>query len=142
MNRDMTEQMAARLDSTAARLMRLVRQDKDAGGFSAARISALSVISRDGPLSLRALAAAEQVRAPTMSRIVDALVCDGLVVREQHPDDRRSVRISATERGAEMLEAARRRRVRALTVRLDRLGESEKRALLRGVELLERTTRA
>ena len=50
-------------------------------------------------MSLAELAAAEQVRPPTMSRIVDALVERGLVTRETEPGDRRSVRIAATEEG-------------------------------------------
>jgi DNA-binding MarR family transcriptional regulator len=94
-----------------------------------------------GPISLAELAAAEQVRAPTMSRIVDGLVREGLVNRVSNPTDRRMVKISATEAGARLLEEGRERRVRALTRRLDQLAESERRALARGVDLLERVTR-
>lgn len=87
------------------------------------------------------LAAAEQVRAPTMTRVVDALVADGLAEREPDPADRRIVRVRATERGRDLLEAGRRRRVRALTERLGKLAESERRALERAAELLERAVR-
>ena len=38
-----------------------------------------------GPLSLAELAAAEQVKPPTMSRIVEALVEAGLVARDADP---------------------------------------------------------
>lgn len=94
-----------------------------------------------GPLSLAELAAAEEVKAPTMSRIVEGLVRDGLATRVQDPVNRRMVRISATEEGRRVLEAGRTRRVRALTERLRRLADSEQRALARGVEILERVTR-
>ncbi|HYJ31251.1 MAG TPA: MarR family transcriptional regulator [Allosphingosinicella sp.] len=136
-----TEELAARLHSAAIRLLRMVRRQDDASGLSAPRLSALSVVVFAGPLSLAELAAEEQVRAPTMTRIVEALVQAGLITRETDPRDRRMVRISATDAGRSLLDAGRRRRVRAITERLSRLAESERRAFERGVELLERLTR-
>ena len=135
------EQVAARLHSASIRLLRLLRREDDSSGLSAPRLSALSVLVFAGPQSLAELAAAEQVRPPTMSRIVDGLVEARLVTREAKPGDRRSVRIAATEEGKRLLEAGRERRVRALTSRLARLAESERRALTRGVEILENVVR-
>jgi DNA-binding MarR family transcriptional regulator len=119
----------------------MLRREDDSIGLSAPRLSALSVIVFSGPLSLAELAAAEQVRPPTMSRLVEGLVQEGLVSREIPPDDRRSVRITATDEGRRLLEAGRERRVRTLAARLDKLAESERRALARGVEILERIVR-
>ena len=133
--------LANRLHSAAIRLLRTLRREDDGSGLSAPRLSALSVIAFAGPLSLAELAAAEQVRPPTMSRIVDALVAAGLVAREPAPTDRRSVRLTATDRGRRLMEAGRERRVRALVQRLGQLSDYERRALARGVELLERVTR-
>ena len=135
------EQAAARLHSAAIRLLRMVRREDRASGLSGPRLSALSVVVFAGPLSLAELAAEEQVRAPTMTRTVDALVAAGLVTRETEPRDRRMVRIAATDEGRRLLDEGRRRRVRAITERLSRLAESERRALERGVELIERLTR-
>ena len=133
--------LATRLHAAAIRLLRTLRREDDGSGLSAPRLSALSVIVFAGPLSLAELAAAEQVRPPTMSRIVDALVAAGLVTREAAPNDRRSVRIAATGEGRRVMEAGRERRVRALVVRLETLSPSERRALARGVELIERAIR-
>ena len=141
MGEGQTEQVAARLHSASIRLLRLLRREDDSSGLSAPRLSALSVLVFAGPQSLAELAAAEQVRPPTMSRIVDGLVDAGLVTRNVKPGDRRSVRIAATEEGRRLLEAGRERRVRALTSRLARLAESERRALTRGVEILEQVVR-
>lgn len=141
MNDRHTEDMAARLHSTAIRLLRMLRREDDRTGLSAPRLSALSVVVFSGPLSLAELAAAEQVRPPTMSRLVEGLVAAGLVTREAKPGDRRSVRIAATQEGRALLEAGRARRVAALSARLARLAESERRALARGVEILERALR-
>lgn len=133
--------VSARLHSTAIRLLRTLRREDDGSGLSAPRLSALSVIVYGGPMSLAELAAAEQVKAPTMSRIVDALVERRLISREAKPGDRRSVRISATEQGMQLLNAGREQRVGALVARLSKLADSERRALARGVEILERIAR-
>ena len=135
------EETANRLHTAAVRLLRMARREDAASGLSAQRLSALSVIVFAGPLSLADLAREEQVRAPTMTRIVDALVGAGLVTRDTDPADRRAVRIAATEEGRSLLSEGRRRRVHAITERLARLAESERRALERGVELIERLTR-
>jgi DNA-binding MarR family transcriptional regulator len=133
--------MATRLHASSVRLLRMLRREDDESGLSGPRLSALSVIVRAGPVSLANLASAEQVRPPTMSRIVDGLVQAGLITREAAPGDRRSVRIEATEEGRRLLASGRERRVRALTERLNKIAESERRALVRGIEILERVVR-
>ena len=136
-----TKDIAARLHSSAIRLLRTLRREDDGSGLSAPRLSALSVVVFAGPMSLAELAAAEQVKPPTMSRIVDALVERGLITRIAKPGDRRSVEITATKEGVQLLDAGRERRVAALVSRLRKLADSERRALTRGVEILERVAR-
>lgn len=136
-----TRDVAARLHSASIRLLRTLRREDDGSGLSAPRLSALSCIVGEGPVSLADLAHAEQVRPPTMSRIVDALVERGLVTRAADPRDRRSVRIVATEEGSSLLAGGGERRVHALVGRLHKLADSERRALARGVEILERLAR-
>jgi len=137
MNRDMIEQMAARLQASAVRLAREARRGEESARLGTSRLSALAVLASTGPRSLAELAAADRVRAPTMSRIVEGLVRDGLVTREQVPTNRRTVRITLTPEGRAALDRERKGRVRQLANRLEKLGESEQRALQRGVELLE-----
>ena len=133
--------LATRLHAAAIRLLRTLRREDDGSGLSAPRLSALSVVAFAGPLSLAELAAAEQVRPPTMSRIVDALVAAGLVTRAPDPADRRSVRIAATAKGRRVMEAGRERRVRALAARLGALGADDRRALEAAAAPLERLLR-
>jgi DNA-binding MarR family transcriptional regulator len=78
-----------------------------------------------GPQSLRDLARAEQVRASTMSRIVDALEVQGLVQRRTSDSDRRAVEIRATKRGTALLMKGRERRVKFLASYLVRLNQEE-----------------
>ena len=141
MNERQIEEMATGLHSGAIRLLRMLRTEDQASGISGPRLSALSVLAFGGSTSLAELAAAEQVKPPTMSRIVEGLVQSGLATREADPANRRMVRITATAEGIALVHAGRERRVRALTRRLQRLAESEQRALARAAELLERVTR-
>ena len=120
-----TEYLADQLHSTAIRLLRLVRVQDTASGIAPARLSALSVIVFGGPISLRDLAQAEQVKPPTMSRIVDALEAEGLACRQVNQQDRRAVLIEATEKGASMLKQGRKRRVKFLASYLSQLANSE-----------------
>jgi DNA-binding MarR family transcriptional regulator len=135
-------EMATRLHAASVRMLRMLRRQDEATGLTGPRLSALSVLVFGGPVSLAGLAAAEQVKAPTMSRLVEALVREGLATRDPDPANRRMVRIAATAQGVRLLEAGRRRRVQALTDRLARLADSEQRALARGVELLERVVKS
>ncbi len=141
MEQERVEQLAGRLHSASIRLLRLLRREDEASGITGPRLSALSVVVFSGPLTMAELAASEQVRGPTMTRVVDALVADGLAERIADPADRRIVRVRATEKGRDLLDSGRRRRVEALTARLNRLADSERRALDRAAELLERITR-
>lgn len=110
---DWPDSVAGRLHAASIRLLRLLRREDDDSGLTAPRLSALSVLVFGGPRSLGELAAAEQVRPLTISRIVDALAA-ALVSRDPDPTDRRGVRITATETGRALLLARRARRVAAL----------------------------
>ncbi len=83
------------------------------------------------------LAAAEQVRSPTASKLVSELEALGLVTRETSATDRRVTEVRATARGRWMLQAGRRRRVANLSGRLAGLGADDLATLDRAVELLE-----
>src|SRR5260370_42135777 len=74
--------VANQLHSAAIHLLRRVRLEDDGMGLTAPLASALSVIVFGGPLSLGALARADQVRPPTISRVVAQLERRGLGGRE------------------------------------------------------------
>ncbi|HJU87903.1 MAG TPA: MarR family transcriptional regulator [Gemmatimonadaceae bacterium] len=133
---------ADRLHSAAIHLLRSLRKTDIASGLSGPRLSALSVIVFAGPLSLGALAAAEQVRPPTMTRIVTALERLGLVTREPDPDDARALHIRATKEGVKVLHAGRKRRVAELAERIAALQEPERKKLLAALSVLEDVTRS
>lgn len=133
--------VADRLHSAAIHLLRRLRIEDAASGLTAPRLSALSVIVYGGPLTLGALAGAEQVRPPTMTRLVSALERDGLVSREPDPGDRRQVLLRATPAGRRLLEEGRARRTSTLAARLALLPDGDLAALAWAAELLERLAR-
>ena len=107
--------VADRLHSAAIHLLRRLRREDEAMGLTAARASALSVLVFGGrPVTLGALAQAEQVSAPTITRLIVGMERDGLVRREADAADGRVVWLHATAKGARLLHAGRRRRVAAL----------------------------
>src|SRR3990170_2964724 len=129
--------VADRLHSAAIHLLRRLRVEDEALGISAPRLSALSVLVFAGPKRVGELARIERVEPPTMTRLVDGLVRDGLAVREADPDDARAVRVRATPTGARTLRRGRARRVETLSESLAALSPTELAALGEGVEVLE-----
>lgn len=133
--------VADRLHSAAIHLLRRLRVQDEALGISAPRLSVLSVLVFAGPKRIGELARMEQVEPPTMTRLVDGLVRDGLAVREPDPDDARAVRVRATPTGARTLRRGRARRVETLSSTLATLSSGELAALGEGVDVLERILR-
>jgi DNA-binding MarR family transcriptional regulator len=129
--------IADRLHSTAIHLLRRVRKQDSAMGEGPARLSALSVLVFGGPMTLGQLAAAEQVKPPTMSRIVTGLEHGGLAERLSDSKDARRVRIRATPSGERLLHQGRRRRIEYLARHLDGLTRQDLATLDEAVHLLE-----
>jgi len=131
------DEVADKLHSAAIHLLRLVRREDAASGLTAARLSALSVLVFGGPRTVGELAAAEQVRSPTMSRLVTGMESDGLVERRPSTDDRRAVTVTATPTGQRILHEGRRRRVTTLAALVGRLPAADIDVLDRAARLME-----
>jgi DNA-binding MarR family transcriptional regulator len=129
---------ADRFHSAAIHALRHVRRVDPATGLSAARLSALSVLVYGGPRTLGELAAAEQVRPATMTKIAQSLVEDGYARREADPADGRVVRLSATPKGRRVMQKGRERRVENLAGLLGRLSPGEVARVHEAAELVEK----
>jgi len=138
-SRELAE-IADKLHSAAIHLLRRLRGRDRESGIGPAQLSALSVLVFGGPRSLGELADAEQVRPPTMSRIVSGLQRAGLVKRESTEDGRR-VRLLATPKGTKILWKGRKRRVESLANALELLGEKERARITELAELLPEIVR-
>jgi DNA-binding MarR family transcriptional regulator len=128
---------ADRLHSAAIHLLRRVRRQDTAAGVGPAQLSALSVLVFAGPKTLGELAAAEQVKPPTMSRIVAGLERNLLIEITRDPEDARRMHIRSSSKGAGLLQQARRRRIKSLAGHLSILAPVELATLNRAVEILK-----
>jgi DNA-binding MarR family transcriptional regulator len=117
-NRVDPAEAAAAIHSAAIQLLRFVRKEDQAAGLSSPQLSALSVLVFAGPQTMGALAAAEQLRPPTLSRTVNELERLGLVQRVHRQADRRMVEVQATEAGRQLLNTGRARRLNRLSATL------------------------
>lgn len=129
--------IADRLHSVAIHLLRRLRTEDARTGLTGPRASVLSVLVFGGPMTLGALAAAEQVRPPTMTRLVTALERKGLVARETSATDARVTLVRATHRGMVLLQEGRGRRIARLQAALQALSTRDLETLRDATRVLE-----
>ena len=130
------DELADTWHSLAIHLLRRLRREDVKAGLTGPRLSALSVIVFAGPITLGELAAAEQVKPPTMTRLVRALEHAGLVRRDVDHKDRRVVRLRATTRGTKVLHTGRARRVKRLAAPIADLTAAERITLTSAADIL------
>jgi DNA-binding MarR family transcriptional regulator len=133
--------VADRLHSAAIHLLRRVRKQDAVSGVGPTQLSALSVLVFGGAKTLGELARSEQVKPPTMSRVVAALQRNDLIEITRAPKDARRMQISATEKGTKLLQQGRQRRIEDLASHLENLNPDELTQLANGVGILEKLLR-
>lgn len=129
-------ELADRLHSAAIHLLRRARRGDPLTGATPAQLSALSVLM-SGPKTLGQLAAAEQVRAPTISRLAAEMERIGLIRRRPEPADRRVVRVEMTAKGRRVLGKGRELRIADIEGRVRRIDPRDVDALERAVGIIE-----
>ncbi len=131
--------LASHLRLSVFRASRTLRRESHSG-ISPTLLAALSTIDRHGPMTAGDLAVHERVRKPTVTRILAALVAEGLVERTPDPIDRRISWVQLTPSGRALMRNVRRRTDRYLAERLRRLDADELATLERAAEILGRVT--
>jgi DNA-binding MarR family transcriptional regulator len=127
---------AARLSVAVGRLSRSLRRSSPSG-LGPSTTATLTTVVHLGPIRTGDLAAREGVSAPTMTRIVSALVSEGYVSREPDPDDGRACLVTATAAGERAIREVRSARFNALLERVQRLPADQRTALLAALPALE-----
>ena len=82
----------------------LEKSDSNCQGVTISQCHAIVEIGRAKEISLNELAKLLELDKSTMSRTINKLVEDNLAVRETHPEDRRYIVISLTEKGMEIFK--------------------------------------
>jgi DNA-binding MarR family transcriptional regulator len=106
--------------------------------LSATELAVLGRIGLCGPMAPSALARAEHVKPPSMTKVIENLEERGLVRRDPHPTDRRQCLISRTRAGETFGEQTRALRTAWLAERLGELTDAERQSVLAAAPALQR----
>ncbi|URZ18589.1 MarR family winged helix-turn-helix transcriptional regulator [Clostridium felsineum] len=82
----------------------LEKSDSSCSGVTISQCHAIVEIGRNEELSLNELARILNLDKSTMSRTINKLVKEELVIREAHPEDRRYIVIRLTDKGSDLFK--------------------------------------
>jgi DNA-binding MarR family transcriptional regulator len=131
---------SARLYLAVIRLNRALRRDSREATVGHGGLSALATLIADGPQRAGALAQAEGITAPAMTRILNYLESLSYVVRTSDPADGRAQLVAATDAGRALVAEGRSARLQALQERFGRLPGSSQRSIVDALGALEALT--
>lgn len=129
--------LAVTLSVALGRLVRSLRQEAPSSDVGPGGLSVLVTLDGHGPQRIGALADAVAVTAPSMTRIVNALEAEGLVVREPDPDDGRCQVVAMTTAGRVLLTSGKEVKLAALRRRLGELPPEERKRIEAALPALE-----
>lgn len=133
-----TVAVADALRPVLLRVGRELRREARAEGISPEQVSLLVAIKYAPGIGARELATRERVSPPALTKHVDRLERDGLVVRTPSPDDRRRVGLTLSDEGRRTLRRVRSRRTAWLASRLAGLTDDELARVEAAIEPLSR----
>ena len=133
------EQTAELVMETVSAVTRAIRREMRKHRpieMSMQQFRALAVVNRHPGASLSVVAGHLGVTTASASKLIDALVKRGLVTRTDSPQDRRKVALDVTEAGRRAQGVARTAALGRLAESLTSLGESDRWAVIRAMEVL------
>lgn len=133
-----TVAVADALRPVLLRVGRELRREARAVGISPEQVALLVAIKYTPGIGIRSLATQERISAPALTKHVDRLERDGLVLRSPSADDRRRIGLTLTEEGQRVLRRVRSRRTAWLATRLRGLSADELAAVEAAIEPLSR----
>ena len=130
--------LAAELRLSVMRLRRRLAIERHPDNeLSLGAMTVLGCLFRHGEMTVGALAAAERVQPPSMTRTVNCLEEGGYVARRPHDTDGRQVVVALTDRGRDTVLADRARRDAWLAQRMRELSADERAVLRKAAPILE-----
>ncbi|HVD02972.1 MAG TPA: MarR family transcriptional regulator [Candidatus Dormibacteraeota bacterium] len=130
-------ELGQRLPLVMSRLGRSLRHAYAPIGVNLGQFPVLtSLLDRPGA-TVSELATREKVKLPSMTAVITQMETDGLVVKGPDPEDRRCVRVTLTQHGTDVAQAARAARIAWFATRLNHLSRSEVAAVSRALAALE-----
>ncbi|MFW0791466.1 MarR family winged helix-turn-helix transcriptional regulator [Gordonia sp. CPCC 205333] len=128
--------LAGDLSLAVVRFARRLRGRRTSGLVSLTQLSALATLYQEGPMSPGALAAAERVQPPSMTRVIASLADLGMVERQPHPSDGRQAIVNVSPDGVEVVAAEFAARKEWLSDRLDELNPADRETLRKAVGII------
>lgn len=116
---------------------RLSRCLNNQSGITPARIGVMLTLRELGQATVKELAERESVSHSTMSRVVSALVADGLLAQLKSTTDGRETLVKLSKRGVSQLKIAIRDSLRPLQRAINSLPNSDASRLVHAVDLVE-----
>ncbi|WP_279106047.1 MarR family transcriptional regulator [Gordonia paraffinivorans] len=123
------------LSLAVVRLGRRLRGRRENRVVSLTQLSAMYTLYQEGPMTPGALAAAERVRPPSMTRVIASLADLGMIKREPHPTDGRQAIVALSEPGLAVIKEELEARKAWLSDRLRELTPDERETLREGVRI-------
>ncbi|MCI9889813.1 MarR family transcriptional regulator [Micrococcales bacterium 31B] len=120
------------------RLSHHLRQRAHTGEMSGLKSFVLSHLERHGPSTPTEMANHTRRHVQALSRVINELDEQGLILRETHPSDGRQVLITMSEAGAAALAVEMRSRDEFLAAKMEQLTPAERGLLALAGELMER----
>ena len=130
--------LAAELRVALMRVVRRLRTERAVSELGNSHLTALGLLERCGPMTAGAMATAERVQPPSMTRTIAWLSDAGLVERSSAAHDRRQVLVTLTEAGHAAVADSRAQREAWLARRLELLTPAERETLRAAAALLTR----
>ena len=133
-----SQEVAEELRPVILRLGRHLRRETEQLGVTSHQATLLWLVKSRPGLSLRELAHAEGISAPSLSAHVDRLETAGLLRRVRSQDDRRRVGLELTPDGRAILKRVRARRTTWLADRLAHLSDEDRERVKAALPALRR----
>ena len=129
------------LAMSVARLNRRMRRERRSE-LTPTQLSVLGAVALLGPATPGSIASHEQVRPPSVTRMLNQLTESGYIRRLPDPQDGRQVLVEISDEGHSRLAQERQRRDAWLQEQLDQLSDSERELLRAAAPLLKRIAEA
>jgi Transcriptional regulators len=134
------EQVARDLLETAPLVVREIRSEmrsQSSTELTVPQFRTLNFVDKNPGTSLLEVANHLGLTPPSTSRLVDGLIERGLVSREDHPLDRRRLRLDVTNDGQKILEKARKGTIAHLANKLSCISADDRETISKAMKALQ-----
>lgn len=134
------EEAARQLLEVIPVVMREIRSEmrsRRSPDLTVPQFRALSFVNRNVGSSLLDVANHLGLTPPSTSRLVDGLIYRNMMTREDHPGDRRRVKLTVTNLGEKILEASRQDALTYLSTKLSNIDTDDREAIVKAMNVLQ-----